>query len=266
MARVAADVINLKTPEQLDQMAAAGEVHTGALEVAVGAAQPGATTREVDTAVEDFIRKQGGIPTFKGFRGFPGSICISNNDMVVHGIPGPETLQAGDTLCIDIGVTLGGWVADGAITMPVGGEAGALSSELMRATKQSLMDAAQECRPGRHLGDIGHAVESTVEAAGFSVIRELIGHGVGRQMHEEPQVPNYGAPGSGVELKAGMVLAIEPMVNAGAPEIVVGDDNWSVYSADGSLTSHFEFTVAVTEDGPRILTPWHERIDLWPGG
>lgn len=256
-------VINLKTPEQLDQMAAAGKVHAEAMEVAVAAAIPGATTKSVDAAVEDHIRKSGGIPTFKGFRGFPGSICISNNDMVVHGIPGSEVLEAGDTLCIDIGVTLGGWVADGAITLPVGGESNALAEQLMRTTKQSLFDAVEQCRPGGHLGDVGHAVEATVSQAGFSIIRELIGHGVGRQMHEEPQVPNYGVPGSGPELKAGMVLAIEPMVNAGAPEIFVGEDNWSVFAADGSLTSHFEFTVAVTDDGPRILTPWHETIDLW---
>lgn len=256
-------MINLKTAEQLDQMAAAGAVHAQAIKLAVEAAQPGATTKEVDTAVDDFIRKSGGIPTFKGFRGFPGSICISNNDMVVHGIPGAEVLSAGDTLCIDIGVTLGGWVADGAVTIPVGGESNAIAEQLMATTKQSLFDAVEQCRPGRHLGDVGHAVEERVEAAGFSVIRELIGHGVGRQMHEEPQVPNYGVPGSGPELKAGMVLAIEPMVNAGGPEIFVGEDHWSVYAADGSLTSHFEFTVAVTDAGPRILTPWHELVDVW---
>lgn len=256
-------VINLKSPEQLDQMAAAGKVHAEAVKLAVETAQPGVTTKEVDTAVENFIRKSGGIPTFKGFRGFPGSICISNNDMVVHGIPGAEVLEAGDTLCIDIGVTLGGWVADGAVTIPVGGESNVIADKLMETTKQSLFDSVDQCRVGNHLGDVGHAVEKRVEGAGFSVIRELIGHGVGRQMHEEPQVPNYGVPGSGPELQAGMVIAIEPMVNAGGPEIFVGDDNWSVYSADASLTAHFEFTVAITDEGPRILTPWHELVDVW---
>lgn len=256
-------MINIKTPEQLDQMAAAGKVHAEAIALSVEASRPGATTLEVDRVVEDFIRKSGGIPTFKGFRGFPGSICISNNEMVVHGIPGPEVLEAGDTLCIDIGVTLGGWVADGAVTIPVGGESNPIADRLMAATKQSLFDAVEQCRPGRHLGDVSHAVEKTAEGAGFSIIRELIGHGVGRQMHEEPQVPNYGNPGTGPELKAGMVLAIEPMVNAGGPEIFVGDDNWSVFSADGSLASHFEFTVAVTDGEPRILTPWHEIVDVW---
>lgn len=244
-------------------MAAAGKVHAGAIELAVEVAQPGATTESVDAAVEAFIRQSGGIPTFKGFRGFPGSICISNNDMVVHGIPSEEVLTAGDTLSIDIGVTLGGWVADGAVTIPVGGESTAIAEQLMLTTKQSLFDAVEQCRPGNHLGDVGHAVESRVKTAGFSVIRELIGHGVGRNMHEEPQVPNYGVPGSGPELQPGMVIAIEPMVNVGAPEIEVGDDNWSVYSADGSLTAHFEFTVAITEAGPRILTPWHEIVDVW---
>jgi methionyl aminopeptidase len=256
-------VINIKTPEQLDQMAAAGAVHTEAMRLAVETARPGATTLEVDGAVEQLIRQRGGIPTFKGFRGFPGSICISNNDMVVHGIPSDEQLEAGDTLCIDIGVTLGGWVADAAVTIPVGGESGAVADQLMQTTRQSLMDAVEVCRPGNHVGDIGHAVESRVKGAGFSVIRELIGHGVGRQMHEEPQIPNHGTAGTGPELKSGMVLAIEPMVNVGAPEIFVGEDGWSVYAADGSLASHFEFTVAVTDDGPRILTPWHEVVDVW---
>jgi methionyl aminopeptidase len=253
-------VINLKTPAELDQMAASGAVHAEALKLAVDTAVPGATTKEVDTAVEQFIRSKGGIPTFKGYRGFPGSICISNNDMVVHGIPGDEVLIAGDILCIDIGVTLGGWVTDGAITIAVGDESTAIADSLMEVTKASLFDSVEQCVPGKHVGDIGHAIETRVKSAGFSVIRELIGHGVGRQMHEEPQVPNYGKPGSGPELQAGMVLAIEPMVNAGGPEIFVGDDNWSVYSADGSLTAHFEFTVAVTEGEPRILNPWHQLV------
>ena len=254
------DVINLKTPEQLDQMAAAGAVQAQALKLAVDTAKPGATTMDVDQAVEKFIRENGGIPSFKGFRGFPGSICASNNDMVVHGIPGDEVLEAGDVFSVDIGVTLGGWVADAAVTVPIGGEATAIGEQLMSVTKQSLFDAVEQCRVGNHLGDVGHAVEARVEAAGFSIIRELIGHGVGRQMHEEPQVPNYGTPGTGPELKAGMVIAIEPMVNAGGPEIFVGDDKWSVFSADGSLTAHFEFTVAITDSGPRILTPWHELL------
>jgi methionyl aminopeptidase len=251
-------VINLKTPEQIDQMAASGAVQAKALQLAKKAARAGVTTHDVDDAVEKFIRSQGGVPSFKGYRGFPGSICASNNDMVVHGIPGPEKLEKGDLLSVDIGVTLNGWVSDAAITFPIGGESTALADSLMDVTKQSLFDAVEACRPGNHLGDVSYAVQKRVEDAGFSIIKELIGHGVGRQMHEEPQVPNYGEPGTGPTLKPGMVLAIEPMVNAGGPEITMGDDNWSVYSADGSLTAHFEFTVAVTENGPRVLTPWHE--------
>lgn len=251
-------VINLKTPEQIDQMAASGAVQSKALLLAKSAARPGATTKDVDEAVEKFIRSQGGVPSFKGYRGFPGSICASNNDMVVHGIPGPEVLTKGDLLSVDIGVTLDGWVSDAAFTFAVGGEATALADQLMDVTKQSLFDAVDACQAGNHLGDVSFAVQKRVEDNGFSIIKELIGHGVGRQMHEEPQVPNYGEPGSGPKLKPGMVLAIEPMVNAGAADISMGDDNWSVYSADGSLTAHFEFTVAITDSGPRILTPWHE--------
>ncbi|MFY9264107.1 MAG: type I methionyl aminopeptidase [Solirubrobacterales bacterium] len=253
-----AGVINLKTPDQIEQMAASGRVQTQALRLAVSKARPGVTTAEIDSAVEKFIRSQGGVPSFKGYKGFPGSICASVNDMVVHGIPGPRKLVKGDLISIDIGVTLDGWVSDAAVTVAVGGEPGAVASSLLETTKQSLFDAIEQCQPGNRLGDVSHAVQERVEAAGFSVIRELIGHGVGRQMHEEPQVPNYGAPGTGPELKPGMVIAIEPMVNVGGPAIRMGDDGWAVYSADGSLTAHFEFTVAITADGPRVLTPWHE--------
>lgn len=251
-------VINLKTPEQLDKMAASGHVQARALQLAVSKARPGATTAEIDAAVEKFIRSQGGVPSFKGYKGFPGSICSSVNDMVVHGIPGPQRLEKGDLIAIDIGVTLEGWVSDAAVTVAVGGTDDPISLQLMDVTKQSLFDAVEKCRVGNRLGDVSHAVQQRVEGAGFSVIRELIGHGVGREMHEEPQVPNYGNPGTGPELKAGMVIAIEPMVNVGGPEITMGDDGWAVYSSDGSLTAHFEFTVAITAAGPRILTPWHE--------
>jgi methionyl aminopeptidase len=250
-------VIKLKTPEQVEQMAAAGRVQARALQMVMATVRPGMTTGELDATVEKFIRSQGATPTFKGYRGFPGSICASVNEMVVHGIPGPQKLTKGDILSVDIGVTLDGWVADAAVTLPVGGEIDPVSQRLLEVTKQSLFDAVEQCRPGNRLGDVSSAVQSTVESAGFSVIRELIGHGVGREMHEEPQVPNFGEPGTGPELKPGMVIAVEPMVNVGAPEIVMGDDGWAVYSRDGSMTAHFEFTVAVTEGEPRILTPWH---------
>ena len=176
--------------------------------------------------------------------------------MVVHGIPGPYTLARGDLISIDVGVTYRGWVADAAITVPVG-RISPDAQQLLDVTQAALMDAVEQMRPGNHLGDVSNAVQQRVEADGLSIIRSLVGHGIGRDMHEDPQVPNYGEPGKGPELEPGMVVAIEPMVNAGGPEVRLGDDNWAVYSADDSLAAHFEFTVAVTEDGPRILTPWH---------
>jgi methionyl aminopeptidase len=176
--------------------------------------------------------------------------------MVVHGIPGPFELSRGDILSIDVGVVFDGWVADGAITVPVG-QISPVARRLLETTKAALFDAAEQCRPGNRLGDVSHAVQRRVEADGFSVVRSLVGHGIGRDMHEDPQIPNFGEPGTGVELLPGMVLAVEPMVHVGDHAIRMGSDNWSVYSQDGSLAAHFEHTVAVTEEGPRILTPWH---------
>lgn len=250
-------MIKLKTPEEVEKMAAAGRVQARALQMVIATARPGMTTGELDTTVEKFIRSQGAIPTFKGYRGFPGSICASLNDMVVHGIPGPQKIAKGDLLSVDIGVTLDGWVADAAVTIPIGGEIDPVSERLLESTKQALFDAVEQCRPGKRLGDVSSAVQRRVEGDGFSVIRELIGHGVGQEMHEEPQVPNHGSPGTGPVLKPGMVIAVEPMVNVGKPEIAMGDDGWAVYSRDGSMTAHFEFTVAVTKGEPLILTPWH---------
>lgn len=249
--------IVLKSPEQLEAMAVAGRIHARCMKMLAGKCRPGVTTAELDATAERFIRSQGATPTFKGYRGFPGSICASPNSMVVHGIPGDYALQRGDTLAIDIGVTNDGWVADGAMTVPVG-EVSGEARALLAATEASLHAAVEQMRPGNHLSDVSHAVQSTVEAEGFEVIRSLVGHGIGRDMHEDPQVPNYGPPGRGPELEPGMVLAIEPMTAVGTHEVVSGDDGWAVYSADDSLTAHFEFTVAVTEDAPRILNPWHE--------
>jgi methionyl aminopeptidase len=177
--------------------------------------------------------------------------------MVVHGIPGPYELRAGDIISLDVGVVYGGWVADAAITLPIG-EVNSGTENLIETTRASLFDATEQARAGNRLSDISHAVQRRVESEGLSVIRSLVGHGVGRDMHEDPQIPNYGEPGRGPVLEPGMVLAIEPMVNAGSPAVRVGDDNWAVYSEDGSPAAHFEFTVAVTDNGPRILTPWHE--------
>jgi methionyl aminopeptidase len=254
-------VIHRKTPEEIEKMAAAGQVLVRCHEILRKKARPGVTTAELDEAAERFIRSQGAEPAFKGYRGFPGSICASPNSMVVHGIPGPYKLGRGDILSIDIGVIKDGWVADAAITIPIG-PISPVAQRLLTTTKQSLSDAVEQCRPGNRLGDISHAVQTTVEKEGFGVIRSLVGHGIGRDMHEDPQIPNFGPPGKGPLLEEGMVLAVEPMVNVGGPAIRIGRDNWSVYSQDGSLAAHFEFTIAITADGPRILTPWHEEEAL----
>jgi methionyl aminopeptidase len=246
-----------KTPEQVDKMAEAGDVLVRCLKMLESKAIAGVTTAELDAAAEKFIRSQGSTPAFKGYRGFPGSICASPNSMVVHGIPGPYELARGDILSIDVGVVKDGWVADAAMTVPVGA-IDPEAAKLLDVTKASLSAGVEQMRPGNHLGDVSAAVQRAVEGEGLSIIRTLVGHGIGREMHEEPQVPNFGEPGKGPELEEGMVLAIEPMVNVGGPLVRMDDDGWSVFSEDGSLAAHFEFTVAVTAAGPRILTPWHE--------
>ena len=246
-----------KTPQQVDQMAAAGEILVRCLKMLESKTRAGITTLELDEAAERFIRSQGAEPAFKGYRGFPGSICASPNSMVVHGIPDRTELRRGDLLSIDVGVVKDGWVADAAITIPVG-PITQQAEQLLEVTEGALFTGIEQARPGNHLGDIGAAIQRHVEAAGLSIIRTLVGHGIGREMHEEPQVPNFGDPGRGPELEEGMVLAIEPMVNAGGPLVRMGDDGWAVYSEDDSLAAHFEFTVAITPEGPRILTPWHE--------
>jgi methionyl aminopeptidase len=245
-----------KSPEEIEKIAAAGRVLTRCLSMLRSKARAGVTTGELDAAAERFIRSQGGEPAFKGYRGFPGSICASPNSMVVHGIPGHYRLSRGDILTVDVGVILDGWVADAAITIAVGNVT-PLARRLLATTRAALFEAVDKCRPGNRLGDVSHAVQQRVEADGFSVIRSLVGHGIGRDMHEDPQIPNVGEPGTGPELLEGMVLAVEPMVNAGAHGVRMGSDNWAVYSQDGSLAAHFEHTVAITAEGPRILTPWH---------
>jgi methionyl aminopeptidase len=250
-------VIIKKSPPEIERMAAAGDILVRCLALLEGKVRPGVTTGELDSAAERFIRSQGAEPAFKGYRGFPGSICASPNSMVVHGIPGRYRLERGDILSVDVGVVLDGWVADAARTFPVG-PVSPVARRLMHATKASLLDAVEQCRPGNRLGDVSHAVQARVEADGFSVIRSLVGHGVGRSMHEDPQIPNYGRPGRGPELEEGMVLAVEPMVTAGRHAVRIGEDHWAIYAQDGSLAAHFEFTVAITAAGPRVLTPWHE--------
>ena len=245
-----------KTPEEIEAMARSGAILARCLQMLRAKARAGVTTGDLDEAAERFIRSQGAEPAFKGYRGFPGSICASPNSMIVHGIPGSYKLQRGDILSIDVGVVLDGWVSDAAVTVPIG-PVSPIATRLIQTTRESLFEAVEQVRAGNHLGDISAAVQRKVEAEGFAVVRSLVGHGVGREMHEDPQIPNHGEPGTGPELEEGMVLAIEPMTTAGEDDIRVGSDNWSVYSSDGSLACHFEHTVAVTAEGPRILTPWH---------
>jgi methionyl aminopeptidase len=249
-------VIIRKTPAEIDKMAAAGAILVRTLKLLEGKVREGVTTAELDQAAERYIRSQGATPAFKGYRGFPGSICASPNSMVVHGIPGPYRLERGDIISIDVGVVLDGWVADAARTFAVG-SVSPVAEKLLDVTKASLFDAVEYCHPGKRLGDVSHAVQQRVEGEGLAVVRSLVGHGVGRSMHEDPQVPNFGEPGKGRLLEEGMVLAIEPMVNAGRHTVRMGDDGWAIFSQDGSLAAHFEFTIAVTAGGPRILTPWH---------
>jgi methionyl aminopeptidase len=251
-------VIVKKSTAEIDAMARAGEIHVRTMHLLAGKIRPGVTTAELDAAAEKYIRSQGATPAFKGYRGFPGSICASPNHMVVHGIPGRFKLRKGDILSIDIGVVKDGWVADAARTFPVG-DVSPVALKLLDVTEGALFAAVEQCRVGNRLGDVSNAIQAHVESHGFSVVRSLVGHGIGRSMHEEPQIPNYGPPGKGLVLEEGMVLAIEPMVNAGRHMVRMGDDGWAIYSQDGSLAAHFEFTVAITAAGPRILTPWHEN-------
>jgi len=250
-------VIVKKSGEEIDKMAAAGEILVRTLNLVERKIRPGITTKELDLAAEKFIRSQGATPAFKGYRGFPGSLCISPNSMVVHGIPGKYRLSKGDVLSVDCGVVLDGWVADAARTFAVGSISPA-ARKLLDVTEASLFAAVEQCRPDKRLGDVSHAVQKVVEAEGLSVVRSLVGHGIGRDMHEDPQIPNYGPPGKGTPLEEGMVFAVEPMVTAGRHAVRLGDDHWAIYAQDGSLAAHFEFTIAVTADGPRILTPWHQ--------
>ena len=242
-----------KSPEEIEKIAEAGRVLARCHALLRSKARPGVTTAELDEAAERFIRSQGGEPVFKGYRGFPGSICASPNSMVVHGIPGPYKLQRGDVLSVDVGVVLDGWVADAAATLPIGAVT-PVAQRLLASTRAALYDAVEQCRPGNRLGDVSNAVQRRVEADGFSVIRSLVGHGVGREMHEDPQIPNFGEPGTGPTLAEGMVLAVEPMCNLGVKEVVTLDDGWTVLTADRKPSAHYEHTIAVTADGSDVLT------------
>jgi methionyl aminopeptidase len=242
-----------KSAAEIERMAQAGRVVVDTLALLGEHIRPGTTTAELDALADEFVRSQGGVPTFKGYRGYPASICTSPNDMIVHGIPGPYPLEEGDVLSVDVGVTLEGYVADSAFTFAVG-RIDPEAERLLEVCQDALAAGIEQCQPGGRLSDISHAIQRVTEGNGYSVVRALVGHGVGRSMHEDPQIPNFGPPGRGPELSPGMVFAIEPMINAGGPEIRVEDDQWSIRTADGSLSAHFEHTVAVTDEGPRILT------------
>jgi methionyl aminopeptidase len=242
-----------KSPQEIERMARAGRVVADTLALIGENVRPGVTTAELDAIAEEYITSQGGYPTFKGYRGYPAATCISPNDMVVHGIPGPYEVVEGDIVSVDIGVTLGGFVGDSSFTFAVG-EITPEAERLLDACQAALAAGVEQCRIGARVSDISHAVQQVTESAGFSVVRSLVGHGVGRSMHEDPQIPNYGEPGRGPLLAEGMTFAIEPMITAGGPDIYMHDDEWSISTADGSLSAHFEHTVAVTRTGPRILT------------
>jgi methionyl aminopeptidase len=254
-------VIVRKSSAELERMARSGRVVSETLALLGEHIRHGVTTAELDRIAEEFIESRGGYPTFKGYRGYPAAICTSPNDMIVHGIPGPYALEEGDILSVDVGVTLDGFVGDSAYTFPVG-EISPEAARLLEAGKAALGAGVEQCVAGNRLGDVSHAIQQVTEDAGFTVVRALVGHGVGRAMHEEPQIPNYGPPGRGPELKPGMVFAIEPMITAGTYQIYLHDDDWSISTSDGSLAAHFEHTVAITDGPPRILTWRHPSVGL----
>jgi methionyl aminopeptidase len=242
-----------KSAAEIETMARAGAVVAATLAAVHEHLQPGITTAELDAIADELIRSHGGIPTFKGYRGYPASTCLSPNDMVVHGIPGAVKLRSGDVLSVDVGVTLDGFVADSAWTYAVG-PIDPEAQRLLDVCEASLEAGIAAAQVGNTISDISRAVQTVTEAAGFGIIRTLVGHGVGRSMHEDPQVPNFVSSHRGPELKEGMTIAIEPMITAGDPEVYVHDDEWSISTVDGSLAAHFEHTIAVTAEGPRILT------------
>jgi methionyl aminopeptidase len=242
----------LKSPGELDLMDEANRIVHEVLDGIAERVRPGVTTRELDRFAESLIRSRGGVPAFLNYKGYPATLCTSVNDVIVHGIPGEVTLREGDILGVDCGVVYKGYYGDAARTFPVG-KVSPEAERLIAVTRRALEIAVETVQPNRRLSDIGHAVQSYVESQGFSVVREFVGHGIGTALHEEPQVPNFGHPGKGPRLRPGLVLAIEPMVNAGAPAVEVDADGWTARTRDGSLSAHFEYSVAVTDEGARVL-------------
>ncbi len=245
--------VYLRSREEIEAIRSAARLVAGCLKEIGRAVRAGVTTGELDRLAEEYIRGRGGRPAFKGYRGFPASICTSLNNEVVHGIPGARALKEGDIIGVDVGVELAGYYGDAARTFAVG-ETPVETRRLLEVTEQALQKGIAQARAGNRVGDISHAIQGHVESHGYSVVKSLVGHGIGREMHEEPKVPNYGTPDRGPRLMAGQVIAIEPMVNAGGPDVVTLDDGWTVVTRDGSLSAHFEHTVAVWAEGPEILS------------
>lgn len=246
-------MVDLKSAAQIETMEHAGQIVARCLALVSKAVRPGVRLTALDALAEEYIRSQDAYPTFKGYHGFPASLCLSPNDMVVHGIPSPYRLHEGDILSIDCGATYDGFVGDSALTVPVG-EISDETAALLDVTEECLRRGITACVPGNRLGDIGWAVQEHAEAHGYGVVKNLVGHGIGREMHMDPQVPNHGQPHRGMKLKAGMTLALEPMINLGTDDVFTAPDQWSIHTADGALSAHFEHTVAITHDGPRVLT------------
>jgi methionyl aminopeptidase len=246
-------MIILKSKNEIDKMAIACRIVAEVLQVLVCAVRPGLTTLELDFLAERSIRARGAVPAFKGYRGFPNTLCVSLNEQVVHGIPSKRRLRAGDIVGLDLGAKWEGYYGDAAVTIPVG-QIPQETACLLATAQEALYMGIKEVTTGKHLSDISHAIQRYAETRGYSVVRAFVGHGIGTALHEEPQVPNFGPPGRGPRLKAGMVLAIEPMVNIGDADVEILDDGWTVVTADGQLSAHFEHTVAITDEGPQILT------------
>lgn len=245
-------MIHLKSPEELEIMDRANRIVHKVLQRVSSEVAPGVALRDLDAVAESTTKSLGGKPAFKGYHGYPASICLSVNDEVVHGIPGERKLQEGDIVSVDFGVVLDGYYGDAACTLPVG-QVNEGSRKLMEVTRESLLKGIERAQVGERVSDVSHAVQTWAEGHGFSVVRDYVGHGIGRALHEEPQVPNFGTPGLGPKLRAGMVLAIEPMVNEGGPDVTVDPDGWTVRTRDGKRSAHFEYSVALTESGPRVL-------------
>lgn len=247
-------MITIRTPEEIEKIALAAKLTADTLSLLEKAAQPGVSTLELDRIAEEYIRSNGGIPSCKGYEGYPATLCTSVNDVVVHGIPSAKKiLRKGDIISIDLVVELNGYMGDSCITVPVG-HTNKKNQQLIDVTSQALFAGIKQAVPGNHVGDIGYAVERTVKPYGYGVLREYVGHGIGTDMHEDPEIPNYGTPGHGPRLEEGMVICIEPMITMGSPDIITLRDGWGVVTSDGKPAAHIEHTVAITKDGPKILT------------